>query len=162
MENQPTKSQLLESIQNDYQAWKDTLAKLDDVRMVTLKIGDWTIKDIIAHITWHENEMIGLLKTHVLAGSPWWNEPTEQRNRHIFELNQGRALDEVRREAERIHGEMVQLLEALPEADLYDPASFAGMPPDWQPSDLIVQNTYEHYQDHLKDLTKSLERKNLL
>lgn len=153
MENQPTKSQLLQSIQNDYQAWQDTLAQFDDTRMVQAKIGDWTIKDIIAHITWHENEMVGILKAHALVGSLWWNEPTDQRNRHIFEQNQGRALDDVRQEAERVHAQMMQLLELFPEADLFDPSGFPGMPPDWQPVMLIVQNTYEHYRDHIGDVS---------
>jgi hypothetical protein len=157
MENQPTKSQLLESIQNDYQAWQGSLAQLDDARMVQVKIGDWTIKDIIAHITWHENEMVNVLRAHALVGSPWWDEPTDQRNRHIFEQYQGCALDDVRQEAGRVHGQMVQLLELLPEADLYDPGCFPGMPPDWQPCELIVQNTYEHYQHHLRDLKAYLE-----
>jgi hypothetical protein len=26
------------------------------------------------------------------------------------------------------------------------------MPPDWQPWMIIVQNTYEHYQDHIPDI----------
>lgn len=153
MENQPTKSQLLGSTQNDYQAWTEFLAQLDDAQMGELKIGAWTIKDIIAHLTWHEKEMVGLLKAHALVGSPWWELPTDQRNQLIYEQNKDRTLEDIRQEAGRVHTRLVQLLEALPESDLYDPAGFPNMPSDWKPCDLIIQNTYEHYRDHLKDIS---------
>ncbi|MBN1538467.1 MAG: ClbS/DfsB family four-helix bundle protein [Anaerolineales bacterium] len=157
MENQPTKSELLKSIQEDYQAWQESLRQFDDIWIAQVKIGEWTIKDIIAHITWHEIEMIGLLEAHALVGSPWWNLPTDQRNQKIYEQNRERTLEDVRQEAAHAHAQLVQLLEALPEADLYDPAGFPDMPSDWQPWMLIVQNTYEHYRTHLEDLNKRID-----
>jgi hypothetical protein len=40
---------------------------------------------------------------------------------------------------------------------LHDPGRFTDMPPDWLPWDLLAQNTYEHYQDHLLDFTARLK-----
>jgi hypothetical protein len=156
MEKLPTKSELINAIQEDYQAWDSAVAGLDDDRLVQVKIGEWTIKDIIAHITWHENEMAGLLQAHALVGSPWWDKPTDERNRLIFEQNQSRPLADIRQEARQVHAQLEQLLEALPEADLYDPTSFPDMPSDWKPYDLIAQNTHEHYRDHLQALQARL------
>lgn len=157
MENSPTKSQLLESIRNNFQVWEESLKQMDDSQMAQAKIGEWTVKDVIAHITWHEKEMVGLIQAHALVGSPWWDLPTDQRNQLIYEENKDRLLNEVREEANLAHGQLIQLVEALPEGDLYDPASFPGMPPDWQPVILIVQNTYEHYQNHLHNLMAYLD-----
>ncbi len=159
MENSPTKSQIMDAIHKEYRVWEGLLAQLDDAKMVQLKIGEWTIKDIIAHLAWHEKEMVGMLKAHALTGSPWWNLPTDQRNHLIFEENKDRPLDDVREEANLAHKLLMQLLESLPEEDLYDASRFAGMPLDWQPWMLLVQNTYEHYQDHIRDLRALLKSK---
>ena len=37
-----------------------------------------------------------------------------------------------------------------------DPTGFPNMPPDWQPWLVIAQNTYQHYQDHIKDVERWL------
>jgi hypothetical protein len=49
---------------------------------------------------------------------------------------------------------MLALLKDLDESALDDAGSFAEMPPDWQPWSVIASNTYEHYDDHVKDLKK--------
>jgi hypothetical protein len=155
METSPSKSELVKAIKVDYQAWEKSLAQFDDDQMIHVKIGEWTIKDIIAHITWHEKEMVGLLEAHALVGSAWWNLPTDDRNRMIFEENKARHLEDIRRAAEEVHQQLIQLLATFPEDDLYDPASFPNMPSDWQPWMLIAQNTYEHYRDHTQDIQKT-------
>jgi len=40
--------------------------------------------------------------------------------------------------------------------NMTDPTGFPNMPPDWQPWLVIAQNTYQHYQDHIKDVERWL------
>jgi hypothetical protein len=155
METPPDASQLLERIQSAWQAWSDLLGKIDPTRMTQPGVaGDWSIKDVIAHITWHEGEMVGLIEAHALVGSELWNLPTDERNAAIYELVRDQPLDQVLAESAQVHQQLVETLPSLSDQDLTDPGGFPGMPPDWQPWLIIAQNTYEHYQDHMLDLEK--------
>jgi hypothetical protein len=93
--------------------------------------------------------MLGVLQARALVGSPWWDLPLDQRNQAIYAENQARPLAEVRQEAAQVYEALLKAIEALEEEDLHDPARFPGMPPDWKPWELLANNTYEHYLDHL-------------
>ena len=43
--------------------------------------GTWSVKDILAHVTWFEREMVGMLKSRTLAGSKLWELSQDERNR---------------------------------------------------------------------------------
>ena len=111
--------------------------------------GRMTVKEELYHIAWHEAQMVGMLQAHALVGSPWWDLPTDERNAHIQAEAAALSVDAVLAVAEMAIRELLEALEALPEAALNDPASFANMPPEWMPGELLAQNTYEHYREHL-------------
>ena len=106
--------------------------------------------DVIAHIAWHEGQMVGVLEAHDLVGSELWDLPLDQRNAAIYEVYKDHPLAEVRQEALQTYEIMMKLLASFPAGDLEDTASFPNMPPEWQPWELIANNTYEHYEDHGK------------
>lgn len=110
--------------------------------------GPWTLVDVIAHICWHEREMVGILDQRRFAGSPLWDLPTDQRNAVIREQYKDRPLAEVLAAAAKIHDRLIELLGSVTDQDLIDPASFPGMPAEWLPWQVIAGNTYEHYEDH--------------
>jgi len=144
------KDELLRRIRKARARWDSALAGLDDAHLVQPGFaGDWSAKDVIAHIAWHEREMIGLIRARALAGSELWNLPLHQRNDAIYRANRDRPLAEVRREAAAVYAELLDALETLADEDLVDPAHFSGMPADWQPWQVIAGNTFEHYADHL-------------
>ncbi|MEI6309396.1 MAG: DinB family protein [bacterium] len=117
------------------------------------------MKDLIAHLSWRQREMVGVLKTHALVGSLRWDWPIERRNEAIFLENRERPLEEIREEARGAFTQLLDLLESLPEEDLFDPGRFPGIPPDWQPWTVIASNAYEHDEAHLRQLQAWLERK---
>jgi hypothetical protein len=119
--------------------------------------GDWTVKDVIAHITWHEKEMLELLRSRRLAGSQLWTLPLHERNNAIFEENRHRLLDDVLQESRQVYPQLLSEIEHLEDADLTDPTRIADMPPDWKLYDLLTDNTYDHYNDHSTDLRAWLE-----
>ena len=152
--------QLIDSIQSAWSTWEKLIKQVPQDRLSQTGIaGSWSLKDIIAHITWHEQEMVGLIKAHALVGSQLWNLPTDERNAAIYQEVKDQPLEQVLAESEQVHQ---QLMEALPnpsDDDLSDPSTFPNMPPDWQPWMIIAQNTYEHYQDHLRDVQKWLDER---
>ena len=150
--------QFIGTIQSTWSAWETLIKQVLEERMTQPgAAGDWSLKDIIAHITWHEKEMVGLISAHALVGSELWNLPTDERNSAIYELVKDQPLEQVLAESEQVHQQLLEVLLTLSDQDLTDPGSFPNMPPDWQPWMIIAQNTYEHYQDHMQDLQRWLE-----
>ncbi len=90
MEQPPTVQQLIANIQNERAAWETLIEQIDQERLTSPGVaGSWSVKDIIAHITWFEREMISLVKAHALVGSELWNLPTDERNAAIYEEIRG-------------------------------------------------------------------------
>ena len=130
--------------------WEQLLAQIDKARMTEPDVaGEWSVKDIIAHITWHEREMIGVLQARALVGSEWWDLPTDERNRLIFEQNRHRSLDNVLAEAQPVWAQLHDLVRGLSDEELNDPGRFRDMPAQWAPWQLVADNTFDHYRQHI-------------
>lgn len=133
--------------------WSRLLAQLEPEQMLQPLGGSgWTVKDIIAHLTWHEREMVKVAQERALVGSPWWGLPLDQRNDAIYELFKDRSLEGVLTGAEIAGEELIQALEKLRENDLEDASCFEAMPSDWKPWEVFASNMHEHYQDHIRDV----------
>jgi len=88
--------QLTETIQLTWTAWEAMIGQVEEEQLVSPGVvGDWSLKDIIAHITWHEREMVGLVKAHALVGSDLWNLPTDERNAAIYKEVRDLPLEQV-------------------------------------------------------------------
>jgi hypothetical protein len=149
--------QFVKTIQNAWTAWEALIKQVDQERFTSPGVaGEWSLKDIIAHITWHEREMVGLVEAHALVGSDLWDLPTDERNVAIYEEVRHQPLEQVLEESTQVHQKLLDVLPTLSEADLTDPGTFPNMPPDWQPWMVIAQNTYEHYQVHIQDVQRWL------
>lgn len=159
MEHPPIGKQLIDKIQNQRTTWDALVKQIDPERMTQPGIaGEWSLKDIIAHLTWHEREMVDLVMAHALVGSELWNLPTDERNAAIYEEVRQQPLEQVLEESTQVYQQLIAVLPSLTDQDLTNPESFPGMPPDWQPWLIIVQNTYEHYQDHIPDVEQWIEK----
>lgn len=153
------KSRLIASIRESRARWEALLAEVPRQRMEEPgAAGHWSVKDVVAHLAWHELEMIGMLRARALVGSPLWNLPTDERNAAIYEQNRHRPLKDVLAEAGQAYPQLLAELEKIASEDLNDPDRFAGMPPDWVPAEIIAQNTFEHYDDHIPWMKDWLER----
>ena len=153
-----TKAKLLSTVRDERCAWRELTRQFNQAQMVLLHLPDGrTPKDVVAHITWYERQLVGVLRAHALVSSKLWDLPVKERNARIYEQNKDRPLSDVLAESERVFAELISLIGTLREADLHDPARFPNMPADWEPWRLIAENTYEHYRGHrteLEDLLK--------
>jgi uncharacterized protein (TIGR03083 family) len=152
------KAELLADIRAEWARWEALLGEVDEGQMTQPgAAGEWSVKDILAHVAWFEREMVGMLQARALVGSDLWQLPADQRNARIFEENRDRPLQDVLAEAQQVHQKLLEGLEALAEDDLVDPRRFPGMPEDWQPWKVIAGNSNEHYRDHSRDVRTWLE-----
>ncbi|HLX38880.1 MAG TPA: maleylpyruvate isomerase N-terminal domain-containing protein, partial [Ktedonobacteraceae bacterium] len=82
------KTQLLQLIQKEHDTLDTLLCSLSEEQMVHPDIADdWSVKDILAHLTWWEQETISEIVRGVeldpgLQGEPW---NTEKANRLTVE-----------------------------------------------------------------------------
>jgi len=151
--------QFLAILENEHTSWENILARIpqDQIEQPGA-IGEWSVKDLIAHITWYEKEMLDLVLTRTLAGSILWKLPPDERNAAIFAHNRARSLEDVLLESRTFYPRLHSELNKLTDDDLNNPAHFTGMPLDWIPWQIIAQNTFEHYHDHTLDLQRLLDK----
>lgn len=144
---------MMEKIRASRENWQAALASVPADRMEVPGVeGNWSVKDIICHVTWFEREMVNLLRTRALEqGSPLWLLPRDERNQAIYEAEKDRPLASALDEAGQVYQAFLRELKQVSEADLHDPNQF-GMPPDWQPWQVLAENIWEHYDDHTRDL----------
>ncbi len=153
------KMTFLETLKTDRSQWEAWLAHVDDRQLMQPGVsGEMSMKDVVAHVTWYEREMVGVLKQRALVGSDLWDLSTDQRNAAIFEANRDRSPSDVREEAQQVFEQLVEALESLAGDELTDPAQFRDMPTDWIPWQVIASNSYEHYHQHIPDVRAWLEQ----
>ncbi len=152
-----TRAELLERVRSTWEDWSTLIAGVVDGRMETVVEEDGrTLKDIVAHVSWFEKELVELLRTRRLEGSELWKLSRADRNDAITEMNSERAAEDVLRDATATHAELERQLATLEDEDLNDPSRFENMPQDWIPWRIIAENTFEHYEAHAEDVRRRL------
>ena len=152
------KDDVITRVRTERSRWNDIIAHIDDDLMLKPGVeGDWSAKDIFAHVIWYEREIVGLLRARAFVGSDLWALPPDERNAGVHEETRSMTLEEVRAESERVFPDLLEQLEALPENAYGDPSSFPGMPAEWEPWFIIAGNTFNHYPDHTESLKQLLE-----
>ncbi len=150
--------EFLDHLQVSRAFWEDQLARVPPHQMTTPGVvGKWSVKDLVAHITWSEREMVGVLAARALVGSELWSLTNDERNEIVYQQNRDRPLDEVLAEAKAVYARLLALVSGMSAAELNDPGQFADMPADWLPWRVIAGNTYIHYREHAQNLQAWLD-----
>ena len=148
-----TKEDFLAKIREARAIYEAALARVPvDELERPLTPGGWSAKDIVAHVVWSEQEMIGMLRERSLeSGSALWELAQDERNRQVYEANKARALAEVLAEGQAAYADLLAMIDDLSDAELNTPEAFEGMPPDWLPWRVLASSTYKHYLEHADD-----------
>ena len=153
------KTELLDTMLNRRAEWNALLSQVDQERMMQPGVaGEWSVKNIVAHVTWTESETAQLLQASAFAGSQLWELPENERNAVVFELNRDRPLPEVLAQATDVFKQLLDAVRALSEEDLNDPARFQDMPISGIPWRIVVANSFAHYYQHMPGIRAWLER----
>jgi DinB superfamily len=152
-----TKAQLLDMIQTARAHWDALLAGIPEAWMTEPGVaGEWSIKDIIAHIAWGERENLGVAQSLAVVGSELWRLSEDERNAAVFEQNRDRELGDVLAESRQTFRLYLDAVAALSEEDLNDPRQFAEMPEGWLPWRIMFDPG--HYQEHADGIRAWLAR----
>ena len=154
-----SKSKLRESIQGGYALFTALLAELDEEQMTQPgAIGTWSVKDTVAHIVIHEQRMIHwmtekLRREHPILPQPYAmpDDELDKLNEQIYQENRNRSLDDIMRDLDKTHVDVLTLVETAAEEDILDSRRFQlqGGEQLWE---AIAANTFWHYEEHGQDI----------
>jgi len=156
------RSLFLDKLDRARREWELALAEVPEERLSEPGFaGAWSARDLIGHVLWYEREMIGVVRERALVGSPLWDLGQDERNAAIHEEFRDRPVTEVLAEERSVWAELRPGLASLTDEDLADAGRFRDLVetiPGIAPWQLIATNTFEHYEDHLRDIRAWLDR----
>jgi len=155
--NTMTKDQLLDRIEREHATFTGSFAHLSDAQMTQPGVqNEWSIKDILAHISFWHRRMSYLIDC-ALRGEPFARLRNEGEdgdaainrvNAENEAANKHRPLAEVRAEYAQAYEQALASVSRLADNDLGADSrlsAFLG----GSLLELIAGDTYEHYQEHL-------------
>ena len=144
---------ILTRVRESRQQFDAIIAKFDDEHMTIAHDPDgWSLKDVLAHITFWESYALTRLQQATHGRTPELygdidDDQVNAINQGAFEAGRAKSLDQVKEEFARLHEELLAAIQAIP-ADENDPW-WELWPEPHVPKRLITWNTWDHYREHL-------------
>jgi len=160
-----TKADLLAEGQREYDALEKFLAPIHAEAMLAPgALGDWSVKDVLAHLLewqrmffmWYEAGLTGQTPAVPAPGYNWGQLPAL--NQAIYETYRDQPLDEVLREFRLEHCKTMDLIESLPEEELFARGRYGWMRNNHLAA-YLVANTSSHYRWARTEMKKNLKAK---
>ena len=156
-----TKAELLQFVQDGRSELEGILSQVPQDRMEEKGVEtDWSVKDILAHITAWETKMtqvMGELQSNdAMPDWPVDDEGVDALNALFYTTNKDKPLAQVLADFAASYPRALAATEAMSETDLFDPYRFAwrnGRPLWW----MVAGNTFGHYWDHIPNIQAWLE-----
>ena len=166
MDKPTSKAKILELIRSERDALEALLGGLNEEQLTRPGVeSDWSVKDILAHITdweqrmvrWIEESMRGEVPERPAPGLTW--NDLDRLNHETYLLNKDRALTDVLAESDSSYQRALTAVEGLAEKDLIDPGRF-----EWREGDplwhMVAANTWWHYKEHRETISIWLKENN--
>ena len=139
------KQQLLKQLEKGWAAIKESYAGLSDSQLTEHGVmGNWSVKDILAHVTTWEEEALKYLPLIITGGRP----PRYTRyggidafNAQMTEQKRGLALSDVLRQLDETHRRLIDYIRSVPEEHFTQETPFRHR---------LQLDTYSHYPKHAK------------
>ena len=133
MNDESQREAVLEGIANVRERWRRLVADVGPDRVEEPgAMGDWTFKDVAAHVTAWRRRTVNRLEAAVRGApeppAPWPAELGEDEddsiNAWIHDQTKDRPANEMLREADAIYDEFIAAIKALPADAIRDPERF--------------------------------------
>jgi hypothetical protein len=144
------RKQLLRRLDDAWRAFHESYGDLpEEKRLEPGVIGDWSVKDIIAHVSVWEEETLKHLPVILTGQKPPRYSVThggiDAFNAETMKQRKNLPLAEVLRQSEAIHQRVIALIESAPEAQLDSKTRFRQR---------LRLDTYGHYKRHTNAIRK--------
>ncbi len=142
------RSQLLKRLETEWTAFKDSYAGLSDSDLIQPGVtGEWSVRDIIAHVTWWEEEALRHLPLILQGGKPPRYSVAyggiDAFNALMTEQKRNVPLSEVLRQRDETHRRLIDFLQSAPEDQLAGETRFRHR---------LRLDTYSHYRKHAETI----------
>lgn len=157
-----SKDELMERIDESWQALNDQLAQLSEAEM-TYKRDEagWAVKDHVIHLSFWERSALYLLEGRPRSAGLGVDDALiaegdlDAINERLFRQNAGFTVEAAMERLQMVHEQMLEVLEPMTEADLHMKVGFylrqRGGTGDERPViQVVYANTAEHYHEHLE------------
>ena len=149
------RSQLLKRLDRAWEALKASYVGLSDSELLEPGVtGTWSVKDIIAHVTWWEEEALTHLPL-ILAGGrpPRYSDRyggIDAFNAQMAEGKRKLSLSEVLRQRDDTHCRLIDFIQSVPEDQIVRETRFRRR---------LRLDTYSHYPKHAEAIREWRERR---
>lgn len=120
----------------------------------------WSVKDLIAHITYWEQDMLANLDAVYKGQPPFWSDVDETNDR-VFTANRTRDLADIQAAFQQSLAQVLAHVASLSQAQLED-SRILGLENGTTVSDYVSQETFKHYEQHRGDVRAWAARVGLL
>jgi hypothetical protein len=150
-----TKARLLQRLESAWASLLDSYAGLSpDELMEPGVTGDWSVRDIIAHVTWWEEEALAHLPLVLTGGRPPRYSVTyggiDAFNAQMTERTRRLSLSDVLERRDEVHRRLVALVQRAPEDQLTGESRFRRR---------LRLDTHGHYPKHERAIRTWRERR---
>jgi hypothetical protein len=140
-ESPQTMSDLLGRTERQWQAWVDAVAGIPDERLAEPMAGHWTGKDLLGHVAFWEDWVIGECQ-RILAGESNTDEDMDPMNQSQVEERKNASVAEQKRYRDDAHARLMAFLGTIPADTPLLPQLVKAL--EWE--------TYAHYDEHAADV----------
>jgi hypothetical protein len=159
MQEPKSKAEMLQWVNDEWEALNELLARIPPAEREQPGVegGDWSIKDLMAHVTAWEKLMVQWLQEAARGETPQrpvpgltWDD-LDLLNQRIFDENHNRPLAEVEADFHAFHKTALETVTPWSEADLFTPGRYQWMG-DRPLMYVVAGNMWDHYQEHREGL----------
>ena len=152
-----TKAGLLNELRAARAEWDALMTEVGTARMTEPgAAGDWSVKDVIAHLTSYNRWFVQASEAHFRGEMPPLDgtEDMDFEQRNLFRHQQTRdhSLADVQTESRQVFDRLLEVVEAHSEEFLTQPQQFEGAPGPLLVWKMLEGDGYEHYRDHMRSI----------
>ena len=161
------KEHILSALREQFNSWEELLASLSEEQITTPHFDlDWSIKDVMAHLWGWQQISIARMEAGTLDREPefpkWvmdlhgvWEESADKTNARIYEINHEKPWTEIYRNWRDGFLRFLDLGNKISEKDLIDGDRYLWL--KGYSLAFILVASYDHHQEHIEKLGKSLQ-----
>ena len=157
------KQEILERLDRERERFLDLLDQVpEEVYDQPGVSGDWSLKDVIAHISMWEGELIRMLWQVKSGQKPSTAQfrpvPVDEINREWSALTRERAFDLILDDFHAVRNQTIRRVETFTDRDLTDPNRYPWLKGKalWK---WIAADSFEHEAEHAAEILSWLNRK---
>ena len=155
-----SKMQLLTELRKEQAAWEALLGEIGEENMTQPEVaGDWSIKDIVAHITgWRRRTVLRFRATldPTVDMTPYWpaeldeDDEVDEINAWIYKANRDRPLADVLNDSREVFQQLVEACDALSDEQLNDPQRFSWLESERLTGAFLFGHFHEEHEPDMR------------